>query len=355
MPARSNPAPYACALRRAESDAAGEAPGDATGGAAPGAGGRDGGVTASAGPIAHSVSLRQPAGRRDGRHTRYASARRDTCDPEGEGTGNAGTRYERENATPRAAGQSPGAGGRPRGARGGRKVRAIPCGKDRGDRCGDQRAAASIIPATMWMLRALPTMSWFAAHGYYRVTQGGVEPPRSGPELIVANHTNSLLDVAFVVVASRRRVRFMTKAPLFTYPGLGWLVKAVGSVPVYRRQEDPPLVAQNFDVFRDVYRAIAQGYAVGIFPEGISHSASRLQPLKTGAARIALGAAEQLEGRAFPIVPIGMVFRDRRTFRSQAHVIVGEPCVWDDLAGRGPGDREAVRELTRRIEASMRA
>jgi hypothetical protein len=50
-----------------------------------------------------------------------------------------------------------------------------------------------------------------------------------------------------------------------------------------------------------------------------------------------------------------MVFRDRRTFRSQAHVIVGDPCVWDDLAGRGPGDREAVRELTRRIEASMRA
>jgi 1-acyl-sn-glycerol-3-phosphate acyltransferase len=207
----------------------------------------------------------------------------------------------------------------------------------------------------MWMLRALPTMSWFAAHGYYRVTKGGVEPPRTGPELIVANHTNSLLDVAFVVLASRRRVRFMTKAPLFTYPGLGWLVRAVGSVPVYRRQDNPSLVAQNFDVFRDVYRAIAQGYAVGIFPEGTSHSASRLQPLKTGAARIALGAAEQLGGRAFPIVPIGMVFRDRRTFRSPARVIVGEPCVWDDLAHRGPNDREAVRELTRRIEASMRA
>ena len=127
---------------------------------------------------------------------------------------------------------------------------------------------------------------------------------RAGPEQPAAV-PRSWLDVAFVVLASRRTVRFMTKAPLFDYPGIGWLVKAVGSVPVYRRQDDPKLVAQNLDVFRDVYKAIAQGYAVGIFPEGMSHSASRLQPLKTGAARIALGAAAELGGTSFPIVQIG--------------------------------------------------
>ncbi len=200
----------------------------------------------------------------------------------------------------------------------------------------------------------MPWMSWLASHGYYRVSVGGAEPPREGPALVVANHTNALLDTAFVVLASQRRVRFMAKAPLFTYPGLGWLVKAVGSVPVYRRQDDPKLVAQNLDVFREVYRAIADGFAVGIFPEGTSHSASHLQPLKSGAARIALGAAEQY-GKAFPIIPIGMMFMDRRTFRSKARVVVGQSCMWDDLVGCGPRDREAVRELTRRIEVSMRA
>jgi glycerol-3-phosphate O-acyltransferase/dihydroxyacetone phosphate acyltransferase len=138
------------------------------------------------------------------------------------------------------------------------------------------------------------------------------------------------------------------------HPGIGWLVKAVGSVPVYRQMDDPKLVAQNFDSFRDVHAALAGGFAVGIFPEGISHSASRLQPLKTGAARIAIGAA-QLLGRAFPIVPMGLVFRDRRTFRSGARVIVGESCAWNDLVARGASDKEAVRELTRRIDASMRA
>ena len=206
----------------------------------------------------------------------------------------------------------------------------------------------------MWLYRVMPPLSTTACHTYYRLTVGGADVPRDGPVLLVANHTNSLMDPALVTVASRRRVRFIAKAPLFAHPGIGWLVKAVGSVPVYRQMDDPRLVSQNFDSFRDVHVALAGGFAVGIFPEGISHSASRLQPLKTGAARIAIGAAQQI-GHAFPIVPVGLVFRDRRTFRSSAHVIVGESCAWDDLAARGPGDKEAVRELTRRINASMHA
>ncbi len=200
----------------------------------------------------------------------------------------------------------------------------------------------------------MPLISRLASHAYYRLEVDGNAVPATGPVLLVANHSNSLMDPALVNVAAGRRVRFMAKSTLFTYAGIGWLVKAVGSVPVYRVQDDPKLVSRNFDAFRDVTAAIADGYAVGIFPEGISHSASRLQPLKTGAARIALGAALPL-GRAFPIIPMGLVFRDRRAFRSSARVILGEPPAWDDLAHRGPQDKEAVRELTRRIERAMRA
>jgi len=206
----------------------------------------------------------------------------------------------------------------------------------------------------MLLYGLMPVISRIGSHTYYRLSVTGTQVPRAGPVLLVANHTNSLMDPALVTVAARRLVRFMAKAPLFTHSGIGWLVRAVGSVPVYRQMDNPKLVSQNFDSFRDVRTALAEGFAVGIFPEGISHSASRLQPLKTGAARIALGAAEQI-GHAFPIVPMGLVFRDRRTFRSTARVLVGESCVWDDLAVRGAGDKEAVRELTRRIDTSMRA
>lgn len=205
----------------------------------------------------------------------------------------------------------------------------------------------------MWLYPVMPALSRMVSQSYYRLTLGGARVPVSGPVLIVANHSNGLIDPALIVVAARRSVRFMAKAPLFTYPGLGWLIRAVGSVPVYRRQDDPSRVSANLGVFRDVHRALGAGYALGVFPEGTSHSASQLQPLKSGAARVALGAAKEIGG-AFPIVPMGLVFRDRRTFRSSAHVIIGESPVWDDLAARGD-DRDAVRELTKRIEASMRA
>ena len=204
----------------------------------------------------------------------------------------------------------------------------------------------------MWLYRAMPVFSEIATRAYYRVTVAGARVPVEGPVLIVANHNNSLVDPALVAATAGRNVRFLAKATLFTHPLIGWLVKGVGSVPVYRQQDDPTLVAQNLDSFRDVHRVLAAGDLVGIFPEGISHSASRLAPLKTGAARIAMGAAQQI-GHAFPIIAVGLVFRDRDRFRSDAHVIIGEAFAWDDLMGE-MSNRSAVRELTHRIEHAMR-
>ncbi len=204
----------------------------------------------------------------------------------------------------------------------------------------------------MWLYRAMPIISELAVRSYYRVSVAGGRLPATGPVLVVANHNNSLVDPALVASMAGRNVRFLAKSPLFTHPLIGWLVKGVGSVPVHRQQDDPTRLSQNLDSFRDVHKVLAAGDVVGIFPEGISHSASRLAPLKTGAARIAIGAAAQL-GRAFPIIAMGLVFRDRDTFRSEAHVIISEPFAWDDLVG-DVNNRAAVRELTQRIEKSMR-
>ena len=201
---------------------------------------------------------------------------------------------------------------------------------------------------------AMPIISNLGVRSYYRVTVSGARVPAEGPVLLVANHNNSLVDPALVVCAADRTVRFLAKWPLFTDPLIGWLVKAVGSVPVYRPQDDPSKLSQNLDSFRDVHAVLAAGNAIGIFPEGISHSSSQLAPLKTGAARIAIGAGQRI-GRDFPIVAMGLVFRDRDVFRSEAHVIITEPFPWGDLVRKDVADRDAVRELTRRINAAMRS
>ena len=178
--------------------------------------------------------------------------------------------------------------------------------------------------------------------------------PSGGPVLLVGNHPNSLLDPLCVAWAARRPLRFLAKAPLFSHPVVGWLVRGAGAIPVYRKADDPTQMSHNEESFRAVHDALAAGSAVALFPEGISHSQPSLAPLKTGAARIALGAAPRAGG-AFPIIPVGLVFRIKDRFRSAAHAAVGAPVAWDDLAARGPDDHDAVRELTDRIDRAMRA
>lgn len=206
----------------------------------------------------------------------------------------------------------------------------------------------------MWLKRAFPLIAHATVRSYYRLTVAGAPIPPTGPVLLVGNHNHSLVDPVVMVLAAKRPVRFLAKSPLFDMASIGWLVKGVGSVPVYRRSDTPERVGENIDSFRDAHAALAAGDIVGIYPEGTSHTGPQLIALKTGAARLALGAAAKL-GHAFPIVPVGLIIPDRLTVRSEALALVGPAVVWDDLAARGVRDSAAVRALTARIADALRA
>lgn len=213
--------------------------------------------------------------------------------------------------------------------------------------------AVSAHPGSPALLRGFARLSRLAGRLYYRFTVAGAAVPGKGPLLLVANHPNSLLDPVLVAAAAGRPVRFLAKAPLFGDPKVGWMVRAAGAIPVYRRQDDPALMDRNLSAFRAVHEALAGGAAVGIFPEGLSHSEPSLARLRTGTARIALGAARRL-GAPFPIVPVGIVLRRKERFRSPALAVVGEPVRWEELSGRPEEDVHAVRELTDRVESALR-
>ena len=206
----------------------------------------------------------------------------------------------------------------------------------------------------MWLHRHLHSVIDFAARTYYRVTVAGEAVPGSGPVLLVANHPNSLMDAALVASATNRPIRFLARAPLFQLRGIAWLMRGIGAIPVYRRDDDPEIVVRNEEMFSAVHRVLAEGEVVGIFPEGISHSAPSLAPLKTGAARVALGAAARA-GRTFPILPVGITFRGGKDrFRSEALALVGPPIPWDDLASPDAcASGEQCRELTRGIHEGL--
>lgn len=205
----------------------------------------------------------------------------------------------------------------------------------------------------MWLVPAFSAVANAAVRIFYRITITGERVPQNGPVLLVANHPNSLLDPLVVCAAARRPVHFLAKATLFDDPKLGWVLRGVGAIPVYRRVDDPALMERNVQTFAAARAALGNGSAVGIFPEGTSHSAPAMTTLRTGAARIALGSYAE-HRRPFPIVPVGLVFRQKDIFRSSALAVVGQAIAWEDLAERGEADQEAVADLTERIGAALK-
>lgn len=176
--------------------------------------------------------------------------------------------------------------------------------------------------------------------------------PAGGALIFVLNHPNGLIDPGLVFAALPRRISFLAKSTLFRMPVIGWLLRTVEALPLYRRADAGEDVSQNLRTFEECRRLLARGRCIALFPEGYSHNAPKLMPVKTGAARIALGAS--VEG--LKVVPVGLYYTSKTSFRGEALLRFGEPLdvppVAPDKDGEPP--REEVRELSARIEEALR-
>lgn len=209
--------------------------------------------------------------------------------------------------------------------------------------------------------------------------------PREGAIIFVLNHPNGLVDPALVFVSLPRRVSFLAKSTLFSIPVGGFLLRTLEALPVYRRIDAPGEMAKNQRTFQACRNLLKRGRCVAIFPEGVSHDETKLQPIKTGAARIALGAlgvggqpsesgqslvvGGQLkksddnrqrttdDGQInLKIMAVGLYYTSKTAFRSEVLIRYGESFEVEpvELDENGEPPREAVQDLTDKIETALR-
>jgi len=189
---------------------------------------------------------------------------------------------------------------------------------------------------------------------FYDLERTGPTLPE-GPVLVTANHPNALVDPLVIFHTAGRPTRPLAKAPLFEQALVGTVLRGLGGLPVYRKQDEPELMHLNERTFDAAIDALHLGGAVQMYPEGQSHSEPALAPLRTGAARIAL-LAEARRGwkLGLRIQPVGLTYSRKHAFRGRAIAAFGEP--FDVVSLRADyeqDEREAVRKLTATIQERL--
>lgn len=160
--------------------------------------------------------------------------------------------------------------------------------------------------------------------------------------LLCANHANALADAVILQAVSSRLIHPLARSGLFKNPLLWPILRLIQAVPVYRRQDKGSDTARNQDSFSRCYEIFKQGEVLLIFPEGQSHSDPSLRPLKTGAARMVLGARQA--GVEPLMVPVGLNFSSKGQFRSTVFIKFGAPVRIEP--NEDNQEEEQVRELT---------
>jgi 1-acyl-sn-glycerol-3-phosphate acyltransferase len=182
------------------------------------------------------------------------------------------------------------------------------------------------------------------AHLLFRIEVRGAEHvPRTGPAMIVANHS-SVLDPPVVGAGAPRPLHFMAKAELFSIPLFGRLLRAVNARPVRREGADARAL-------REALRILESGHALLVFPEGTRGPEGALREGKAGAGMLALLSGARVvpafvegTGRALP--------RGRAIPRPvRVRVSFGPPLAFAKV--EGPHRKERYLEASREMMAAI--
>lgn len=95
--------------------------------------------------------------------------------------------------------------------------------------------------------------------------------PMRGRGAVVANHV-SWLDI--FALNAPQRIYFVSKSEVASWPGIGWLAKATGTVFIRRNARDARLQKEIFEA------RLRAGHHLCFFPEGTNSDGVRLLPFK---------------------------------------------------------------------------
>ena len=182
---------------------------------------------------------------------------------------------------------------------------------------------------------------YFPTHGGIRVLHPE-RTPAEGGVLVVSNHMSVFDPPALAIAMRGRRLRAMAKAELWDNRLFGWAIEGIGAFPVRRGEADAEGVRRCLELLKN-------GEAVIVFAEGTRGDGQTMLPLEPGVALLA-------KKSGVPVLPVGLCGTQfLKAGRHAVTVVVGEPFLFDEVAGRGRDGRERfLATLAERVLALTR-
>jgi len=182
------------------------------------------------------------------------------------------------------------------------------------------------------------------------IIKGEENIPRSGGAILAINHVGYLdfFISGTAALPAKRYVRYMAKKQIFDNKIAGPLMRGMHHISVDRNSGSASFVA--------ALRALKAGEIVGIFPEATISKSFEIKSMKSGAARLAIGAN-------VPVIPT-IVWgsqriwtkgrkRDFRRNKFPISIYVGEPLVFTRETEVESAERQiksALEKLLRKVQ-----
>jgi len=196
-----------------------------------------------------------------------------------------------------------------------------------------RRTPGEMSPRYRLFRRAM-TLLCRVLFGY--TAHGGDGVPSEGPLIVASNHSQ-YADPVLVCVAVPRRLQWMAKKQLFVFPFRKFF-EFIGSFPVDREGGGRAAI-------RAALAFLAEGWALGIFPEGTHKGAGASREAKSGAVVLAVRSGS-------PVLPVyvGRLPGPLSRLRGEKlHIYVGEPIQLDSALRGGSSYRAAADEIMHMI------
>lgn len=175
--------------------------------------------------------------------------------------------------------------------------------------------------------------------------------PEDGPLIIAPNHPSTFLDPLVTCAWIKRPVYFLTNGGAFSSPIKKKIYSSLNMIPIYRKQDSSESSSKNEEVFEACYDFLKNNGVLMIFPEGSSENERRLRKIKTGLARIALGAESKNDFKLnVKIVCVGINYTNPRKFQSKLFVNFDNPfSVVEEKENYLNDNFETVKKITQNI------